>query len=160
MLARTVLAVQGVALALIAFAEAGLSDRILYNASPSVPTGFYARINEPPVHGSLVTVRASDVAPDYARVRGFADRGDRFIKRIAAVAGDRVCTDGDVVHVAAAIVHRSGHDSIGHALPRWNGCRALGQSDVFLLGETPDSFDSRYFGPVRTDQIEGVWRPL
>jgi type IV secretory pathway protease TraF len=28
------------------------------------------------------------------------------------------------------------------------------------MGETADSFDSRYFGIVREDAIEGVWKRL
>lgn len=36
----------------------------------------------------------------------------------------------------------------------------LAVDEVFLMGDTPDSFDSRYFGPVNTADIEGVWRPV
>ena len=35
-----------------------------------------------------------------------------------------------------------------------------GADEVFLLGDTADSFDSRYWGPVRLTAIDGVWRPL
>jgi type IV secretory pathway protease TraF len=48
----------------------------------------------------------------------------------------------------------------GRVLPTWRGCRVLHDGEFFVIGDTPDSFDSRYFGVVRADQIEGVWRPL
>lgn len=38
-------------------------------------------------------------------------------------------------------------------------CRGLLAPDErLLLGDTPDSLDSRYFGPVATARIEGVYR--
>lgn len=111
--------------------------------------------------GALVTVRAQDVAPDYAAARNFTDRGDRFIKRVAANYGDRVCSDGDAIRINdRTVAHRAVLDSQGRALPHWSGCRTLSAEEVFLMGDTPDSFDSRYFGPVSAADIEGVWRPV
>ena len=51
-------------------------------------------------------------------------------------------------------------DSGRRVLPSWSGCRVLEENELFLVGDTPDSFDSRYFGIVTVDEIEGVWRPL
>jgi type IV secretory pathway protease TraF len=59
-----------------------------------------------------------------------------------------------------AVAQRRRHDSVGRALPTWSGCRTLSETEVFLLGDSEDSFDGRYWGVVRVDQIEGVWRPL
>lgn len=139
----------------------GVKPLVLSNSSPSVPIGLYIRTNEAPAIGRYVTVSAVDVARDYARARHFADPTDRFIKRVAAASGDVVCARGDTVEVGATlVVTRASWDSVGRALPRWEGCRALGQTEVFLLGDTDDSFDSRYWGPVSYSRIEGVWRPL
>ncbi|TIQ50117.1 MAG: S26 family signal peptidase, partial [Mesorhizobium sp.] len=45
--------------------------------------------------------------------------------------------------------------------PWWNGCRALGHNEVFVLGsEKSRSFDSRYFGPVPTQNLIGRLVPL
>ncbi len=134
---------------------------ILRNASPSVPIGFYLRTSDAPTRGRFVTVSAAAVAPDYARARDFADPTDRFIKRVAAVSGDVVCGRGDIVEIGdALILTRASADSAGRALPRWEGCRTLMHDEVFLLGDTSDSFDSRYWGPVTIAAIDGVWRPL
>jgi conjugative transfer signal peptidase TraF len=148
------------AIALLAAAELNRRDVVLFNASPSVPTGLYVRSDAPLREGAFVTVRAADVARDYAALRHFTDTGDRFIKRVAARAGARVCGDGDSVSVGAETLMRATHDSAGRALPTWEGCHVLHAGEMFLMGETPDSFDSRYFGIVREDAIEGVWKRL
>ena len=147
------------ALAALAFASGGASqDVVLFNHSPSVPVGFYIRDSADLAPGTFVTVRARDVAPVEAAAHRYDDEGDRFIKRLAAIAGQEVCSDGRVLSVdgaAAAIVQN------GAAAPRgWIGCRTLGASEILLLGDSADSFDGRYWGPISADLVEGVWRPL
>lgn len=158
--ALIVLAACAGAVALLAASELNRRDVVLYNATPSVPAGFYVRSDALVHEGAFVTVRAADVAGDYAAVRQFTDTGDRFIKRVAAREGDRVCAEGERVSVGFETLTRATHDSEGRALPTWEGCHVLHAGEVFLLGETPDSFDSRYFGIVREDAIEGVWKRL
>lgn len=137
------------------------SDVILYNHSPSMPVGLYMRIEAPIERGAIVTVRAADVAGHYARDRGFADAGDRFIKRVVAGGGDVVCAEVDIITLnGVATARRQDRDSAGRTLPRWHGCRTLAAHEVLLLGDAADSFDGRYWGVVDVAKIEGVWRPL
>jgi type IV secretory pathway protease TraF len=144
----------------IALASVSVRDIVLYNPSQSLPAGFYLRLGQGPERGAIVTVRARDVAPDYAELRTFTDDGDRFLKRIAAAEGDVVCATGDQIIAAGRTLSRLSHDRYGSVLPHWEGCQRLGPGEVFLLGDTPDSFDGRYWGPTPIDQIEGVWRRL
>lgn len=154
-----ILCTGAVAIAALAWASFREGDPILYNHSPSIPVGLYLRTNGPVERGAIVTVRAADVAPDYAALRGFDDPGDRFIKRIAATQGDVVCADNDVITVnARTVAHRAAIDRSGRALPRWKGCQELSADQLLLLGDTPDSFDGSYFGLVQRSDIEGVWR--
>lgn len=140
---------------------ARVSDVVLHNHSPSMPVGFYLRTSDPVAHGTIVTVRAADAAEDYSKLRAFAGERDRFIKRVAGIAGDIACGDGNVVTLNGAVVaRRAERDSAGRALPMWNGCRRLAEDEVLLLGESEDSFDGRYFGVVHRSLVEGVWRPL
>lgn len=151
------------AAALAALGSAGLwqSDLVLYNPTPSMPSGFYLRISAPVRRGAIVTVRALDVAPGYAAQRRFTDRGDRFLKRVAGAAGDKVCAVGaDITLNGAHVAQRQAQDSTGRLLPRWEGCVTLSEAEVFLLGEASDSFDGRYWGPTQVKRIEGVWRRL
>lgn len=147
--------------ALAALALPAAEDRLLYNHTPSVPVGFYIRTDEPLERGSFVTVRAADVAPAAAAARGFNGPRDRFIKRVAALAGDHVCARGDAVTLNGALSYgRRAYDSTGAALPAWEACRVLGPDEILILGDTADSFDGRYWGPINVQAIEGVWRRL
>lgn len=150
-----------VALALAAVLNVHASPVLIYNPSPSVPVGFYWRGAGMPRIGDLVSVPAKITAPDFTRARGFNDRTDRFIKRIAATSGQVVCAVGDHVSIKGVrVARRSSHDKMGRAFPTWSGCRTLKADEVFLLGDTPDSFDGRYWGPVRMADIDGPWRPV
>lgn len=135
-----------------------LSDVVIYNASPSMPQGIYVRMHSPIVRHSIVTVRARDVALNYATARRFTDADDRFLKRVAALDGDVVCALGARVTINHTItLQRRTVDSVGRALPTWSGCRRL-NGQIFLIGDTADSFDGRYWGPVASELVEGVWR--
>lgn len=156
--------------ALVWAALAAPRDILLYNHSPSVPEGFYVRASAPVTIGAFVTVRASSVAPEEARRRHFTGPSDRFIKRVAAVGGERACGDGRSVIVGddAVVVtvleaseqHGPHPDHSQRALVGWRGCRILDADEVLLLGDTRDSFDGRYWGPINVRLIEGVWRKL
>ncbi len=135
-----------------------LSDVVIYNASPSMPQGIYVRMHSPIVRHSIVTVRARDVALNYAAARRFTDADDRFLKRVAALDGDVVCAFGPRVTINHELtLQRRTMDNVGRALPTWSGCRRL-NGQIFLIGDTADSFDGRYWGPVASELVEGVWR--
>jgi type IV secretory pathway protease TraF len=133
-------------------------DVVMFNHSPSVPVGFYVREFGDRARGMFATVRARDVAPIEAAAHNFDGEGDRFLKRVAAIEGQHVCSDGRVLSVdgveVATVQNRVG------APQGWVGCRRLVSTEILLLGDSADSFDGRYWGPIRHDLIEGVWRPL
>ena len=152
-------AFSGIALGVISVF--GARDVILYNPSHSIPEGFYLRASGPLTAGAIVTVRAIDVSPSYAALRNFAEPGDRFIKRVVAGPRQSVCAQGAELSIDGIIVaHRFARDEAGRELPRWEGCSTLGPGELLLLGDTADSFDGRYWGPVSARMIEGVWLPL
>ena len=63
--------------------------------------------------------------------------------------GERVTVNGSVAGMAK-IASRT-----GEALPSWGGCRRLSASEVLLLGDTPDSYDGRYFGVTGAQDVIG-----
>jgi len=137
--------------------------RLVYNASASVPLGFYA------VHdagelaaGDLVIAHPPLRAEQLLVERRYLGVGVPLVKQIGAVPGSTVCRDVDRITIdgTPAAVARDA-DGLGRALPRWTGCRQLGPGDVFLLNSgAPGSFDGRYFGPSPARDIVGKATPL
>jgi conjugative transfer signal peptidase TraF len=135
-------------------------DVVLYNGTTSMPVGFYLRSDNEMELGAIVTVNAYALAPDYMAARG-AGSDFRLLKRIAATDGAIVCADGDEIRIDNAVrALRSARDGNGALLPSWSGCHSLRDGEYFVLGDSAESFDSRYFGAVTAADIEGVWRPL
>lgn len=132
----------------------------LVNESPSLPTGIYLRqVGGDPVRGATVALPAPRAARSYLGALGMPPEV-LLIKRVAAVEGDRVCREADMVRGAGWTVRAAERDNGGQRLPRWSGCRRLGPGELFVLGDTANSFDSRYFGPVGVGDLDGVFREV
>ncbi|PJE43114.1 MAG: peptidase [Pseudomonas sp.] len=141
--------------------------RVIYNASDSVPVGWYRvdpaglRTDLLPV-GSLVMIRLPDAAAALAAQRGYLPISIPLLKRVGAVAPQEVCVAGGSVRidgVPVAVALRV--DQLGRPLQAWPGCRRLHPGELFLLSTTNTaSFDSRYFGPVGAFSVLGVAHPL
>lgn len=130
----------------------------LVNESPSLPKGLYLRDpGAPPDRAAVVAVRQPASVRAYLARLGMPQEV-RLIKRVAAQGGDLVCSDGRWLIVPGRTVKILAQDRSGVRLPVWSGCRRLAANERLLLGDTPTSLDSRYFGPVVTAQIEGVYR--
>lgn len=143
-------------------AAGGARPLLLWNRTASEPEGLYARQDEPVRVGALVAFPAPAAAFPYAKGHMDYLRRVPLLKSVAAVSGDQVCTDaGRLVingQVRAPILKQ---DRRGAMLPRWTGCRRLRDGEVFVFSDRiPNSFDSRYFGPVNRDEIVGVFRPV
>jgi len=134
----------------------------LWNATPSEPIGLYVRSRAKPETGTVIAFRAPAGAFPYADARMGYLRRIPILKAVAAGEGDRVCTAGGVLTINN--LWRGpvqSFDSRGVALPAWRGCRALAPGEFFVFSAAvPNSFDSRYYGPVKRGAIVGVYRPL
>ncbi|HTX50945.1 MAG TPA: S26 family signal peptidase [Caulobacteraceae bacterium] len=135
---------------------------VLVNTTPSEPMGLYARVNLAPQAGRLVAFHAPPAAFPYADGRLAYLHQVPLLKTIAAGPGDRVCTTSGVLTIngrpRGVIAER---DREGRALPHWRGCRAMADGELFTLADrVPNSFDSRYFGPIPARSVIGVFRPL
>ena len=156
------LAVALAGIALVGFsAIAYPRPRLIWNASASAPIGLYRVVSGAPERGDFVLVRIPKSIEKLAAIRGYLPAGVPLIKRIAAVAGDDVCAfNGAIIVNGEIVVRQHDVDRAGRPLPRWNECRELVQGEFFLLGDAPDSFDSRYFGPVSSARVIGRLAPL
>lgn len=148
--------------ALLLATAGGARPLLLWNRTASEPEGLYVRGAGSVSVGALIAFPAPSAAFPYADGRMGYLRRVPILKHVAAVSGDQVCTVNDRLEingrVRAPILRQ---DRRGAALPRWEGCRRLGDSEVFVFSDRiPNSFDSRYFGPVDRTDIIGVFRPL
>lgn len=136
---------------------------LVYNASTSVPKGWY-RINaaSPFKPGDWVLVRLPANASTLAMQRGYLPTTVPLLKPVAAVAPQRVCVEQQNVIVDGKVVAKQlRHDRLGRPLPAWHACRRLSEDELLLLStSSAESFDSRYFGPVRINAVIGRALPL
>lgn len=152
------LSAAAVACAGLLAAVCDLPRLVLINETPSLPRGLYLRrFGKTAERGVVVAAPQPAGARIYLRQLGAPPNG-LLLKRVAAVAGDPVCRRGDRLVLAGTTAPILVRDRRGVALPSWSGCRDLAPGEVFLLGDTEASFDSRYFGPVQRSQLQGVYR--
>lgn len=143
-------------------ASSGLFElpvRVVYNASDSVPPGWY-RIDPDslPRVGDLVLVRLPSEAAQLASRRGYLPIEIPLLKPVFAGPLQRACAIGSRLLVdGATAVEVRAYDRRGRPMPRWRDCRPLADDELLLLAPShADSFDSRYFGPVSTHAVLGT----
>lgn len=138
-----------------------LPIKLIYNASESAPIGLYWLDDQPAERGDYVLVRVPDRGRNLVVERGYLPPDIPLIKRVVGADGDVFCRRNreiliDGVTVAVAQIS----DGLGREMPVWSGCHVLHERRVFLLQDHPNSFDSRYFGPVDRSLIIGRATPL
>ena len=149
------------ACALLAVSTGVWPPCVVWNASRSVPIGLYRIEPVEPGRDDLALVR---LAPDFAGLanrRGYLQGTGYVLKPVAAIVGDTVCRFGLVITVRGAVAALAKRRDGDHRpMPVWRGCHVLKPGYLFLLSAPPDSFDSRYFGPVAQAQVIGRAKAL
>jgi len=133
-----------------------LPKKLIYNASASAPIGFYWLDQERVSRGDYVLARVPERVRVLIEDRGYLPSEIPLIKRVMGVAGDKICRRGQEIlinGVTVAVAQRS--DGLGRKLPKWQGCHILTKDNFLLLQDHPQSFDSRYFGPIGRRLIIG-----
>jgi len=80
-----------------------------------------------------------------------------LLKKVVAVAGDRVTAADHGLQINGQPLPNSRPldlDTQGRALPHLRGSFTLKQGEIWVAGEHPNSFDSRYFGPVKFPRVD------
>ena len=135
----------------------------VWNASASAPIGLYrvAPIAELSI-GDLIVLRPPDVIERLLVSRGYIHGSVPLIKRVAALAGQRVCRHALRVSIDGAPAgYARVQDHAGRPLPVWQGCRLLRRGEIFFMTTgQPDSFDGRYFGPLPRVRVIGRAIPI
>ena len=149
-----------------------------WNLTDSVPPGLYRRTQEPLARGRLIAFCLQPATAQFGRARGYIqqvpdwsflrecpDGSQPLLKPISAVAGDVVELTPEIVRINDTPVPQSRtqpRDRHGRPLPHvpW-GRYQLAPDELWVMSTTrPNSWDSRYFGPVRAESVIATAAPL
>jgi type IV secretory pathway protease TraF len=136
--------------------------RLVWNASASAPEGLYF-VDSPGAlrRGDMVAAWTPRAARRLAAEGHYLPANVPLVRRIAARAGDRVCAVGALVSVNGRVAaRRRAADGRKRPMLWWSGCHDLSPGEFFLLMESPDSFDGRYFGMTNGADLLGRARLL
>jgi signal peptidase I len=77
-----------------------------------------------------------------------------LIKYIAGMDGDEVCQDDEnVLWVNNYPVAQKNIQKYQGAPLQQSICQTLARDELLVLGDHPDSYDGRYFGPIKTSDV-------
>ncbi len=143
-----------------------------YNATPSLPLGFYQQIDKPIGQGAYVAFCPDkrDVF-DMALARNYISAGDcsngyrPLLKRVLAITGDTVSINKRGVFINTRHTPNSAQmetDARGAELPAYQlNQHTLSDQQFLLMSDiNPKSFDARYFGLAKRSEITAVVRPI
>jgi len=153
----TVIAVAALVAALTTTLFVSPRPRLVWNVTPSMPLGLY--VVSPPRDirkNEVVIARVPGRWRALANERGYIPSGVPLVKRVVAVSGDVLCAWGPFILLNGRMVaKRLVVDRHGRWLPWWSGCQILRPGTVFLLTNSPASFDGRYLGPTASSDLIG-----
>ena len=139
----------------------GRTQNLFINLSPSIPVGLYLRQGSTSLRiGDTVVLRVSEEVRDLANRIGLLEHTKLLFKRVLAGPGEKFCFEGSVLEVGEREFGLRRETSKGLALPQLKGCSVLSPSEYLVIGDTEDSFDSRYFGAVREEDVVARVRPV
>ena len=133
---------------------------VILNETASMAKGLYVRLGEVAdlKRGDIIAMPMNSTARNYLVKKLGYPKDTMLIKRVAGLSGDLVCRQGSVVTINQRTLVAASSDRQGIPLPAWHGCRTLSTNEVFILGDHPSSFDSRYLGPVSRSELAGIYR--
>jgi conjugative transfer signal peptidase TraF len=137
--------------------------QLIWNASASVPIGLYRVLPASTLHvGELIVVQPTKALANFLAERGYLAMGVPLLKHILALPGQVVCRMGLTITVDGRTMGRALElDHAGRNLPRWEGCRAVSEDEVFFMNWRSEySFDGRYFGLLPASTVTGRADPL
>ena len=145
------------------------------NSTVSMPAGLYQthpRSSEPLHRGALVLLCPPDTQSfQLAVARHYIGAGDcpgqtqALLKPVAAIAGDTVRVTGQGLQVNGHWLPHSqvlSQDSAGRPIPGIAmGTYPVPAGQIWLISShSPNSYDSRYFGPVPEHAVQAIALPV
>jgi type IV secretory pathway protease TraF len=115
---------------------------IYINRTPSMPKGVYIKITK-----SNYSV-GDKIIFNHPSFKG------ELIKHVAAIIPSEFCVDEHaVLWIDSFPAAQLNIEKYPGKIPTESQCQQLKPDEIFVLGDHPDSYDSRYFGPIKTSQV-------
>lgn len=115
---------------------------IFINRTHSMPIGLYKNL-------SSKKFEIGDIIVFYS-----TDKKSNLLKYIAGYDGDEYCFDFEgTIWVNGLPLAQQNNIKYYNKLSDESRCYVLKSNELLVLGEHPDSYDSRYFGPIKTKQV-------
>ncbi|KRQ01811.1 conjugal transfer protein TraF [Bradyrhizobium yuanmingense] len=160
---KILIAIFGNAAALIATIVLEPLPLYIWNASASVPIGLYRLLPGDQFQVTeLVAVQPPEPLATFLDLNGYLPIGVPMLKRVLALPGQTVCRTGLTVSIGdVAVGEAKDRDARGRPLPKWQGCRVVGDGELFLMNwQSDDSLDGRYFGFLPASSVIGRALPV
>lgn len=113
-------------------------------------------MNETLHNGEILFLKKFDKSYDRNDVVVFIKRGkqdEKLIKRVLALPGEKIKCVSGIIYVNNEQID----DSHAYGKTADFSEVTLGEDEYFLVGDNREvSYDSRYFGPVKKENIQGV----
>lgn len=160
---KTLTAMLGGAAALIVPVILEITPVYVWNASESVPIGLYRlQPSDNLFVTELVAVQAPEPLATFLDLNGYLPAGLPMLKRVLALPGQTVCRSGLTLSVdAIEMGEAQERDGRGRPLPKWQGCRIVGEGELFVMNwQSANSLDGRYFGFLPASSVIGRALPV
>lgn len=143
---------------------ASVGAHLIWNRTASIPRGLYW-VHWGPVRmlrrEELVVFPVPLAIRRIVRERGYLPPGAMLLKPVAALPGDSVCTERGPFEINGRVLGwPADRDTMGRSLPRFVVCGRVPVGAVYVAAKHPRSLDSRAFGPIGVETIQGKATPL
>ena len=173
----------------ISFIIFAKKNRYVFNISESLPIGIYQKLEDKNFQkGDLVVLDIPKERMDFMISRGYIDGNmlKTMLKRIEGVEGETFkalsiedlktyqlnenieFSSIDIPKSSKKLLVKenkilgsiSNFDSRGRQLPQIKSPLILNRDEFFVMGESDNSFDSRYFGKIKKEEILYKVKPI
>lgn len=107
------------------------------------------------LRGQIIAYRSSGLTP-------FLEDGRSVAKIVAALPGDTVVVDAEGIAINGKYwgpLNKTVLDKSGRSVESVSKSYVVGKGELLLLGTLPRSYDGRYWGTIKTNQVIGkAWR--
>lgn len=134
---------------------------ILNIVSDSLTKGiyfFHKKAVPPYTYGDVILFQVDEKIKRHL-VKFFPSPPTRLLKIIIALGGDTVCRKNDELVISRKNNVVQYNLDIAYLSPNLpSGCSVLSPGQIYVGGESPRSFDSRYFGAVQISNVIGIYK--